>query len=389
MKFRNISNFFWRAIFTVSYTAVVLPFTVNFFRNIATPSLKETLILAIPAIPLVDAHNFMLPIFLACLEFTSIQLACSFWTMKHHINRYLILILFLACQAFAVTSVYYDIRTKDYQTVKKTIDISKTEAVESLKNTVSGLKEQVATVSAELNKIRRDRDNNNIAIDKLLVRMSKERLSMNKEAIRAEMHNRERFREKRERETSELLSGKMELNNEIKKKESEMEAYIRDGNKGLKYKSELEFIVKGIFTYKSGFAAFLTLLFPVSILGVAFILPKNSNVDAGELPTFNLKEHLRNAASLPEDMHFNYVKLLVPSFDAYVSAFKASKTVLNENDALNLHHALIRRIINEVNGLQEEIAASKLEENSKSYLLNELNSILNKKLTTKEEVSHV
>lgn len=386
MQLGKLSNFFWRAVFTVSYTAVVLPFTVNFFKSIASPSSTETLMLMIP---LGDAHNFMLPVFLVCFEFASIQLACSFWTMKQNTNRYLVIGLFLICQMIPAASMYYDIRTKDYQTVKKTIDISKTESVESLRNTVSGLKEQAATVSAELNKIRRDRDSNNIAIDKLLVRMSKESFSTNKEAIRAEMHNRERFREKREREIDTLFNRKRELENDLKKKESELEKYIRDDNKGLKYKSELEFIVKEFFTYKSGFAGFLTLLFPVSILAVAFILPKNSNADAGVLPSFDLKEHLRNAASLPENMHFNYVKLLVPSLDAYLSALKASKKILNENDALNLHTSLIRQIINEVKGLQEQIASSKLEENSKSHMLNELNNLLNQQLTVKEEMSHV
>ncbi|MDI6745029.1 MAG: hypothetical protein QMD07_06590 [Thermodesulfovibrionales bacterium] len=386
MQLVKLNNFFWRAIFAVSYTAVVLPFTVNFFKSIASPS---TLMLAIPAIPLVDAHNFMLPVFLAGLEFASIQLACSFWAMKHHINRYLILIIFLACQAFAVTSVYYDIRIKDFQTMKNTVDIARTESVESLRNTVSGLKEQAATVSAELNKIRRDRDSNDIAIDKWLARMSKEKISVNKEPIRVEIQNKERFREKREREIDDLIKQKRVLDNDLKKKQSELEAYIKDENKGLKYKSELEFIVKEVFTYKGGFAAAFVSLFPISILGVAFILPKNSSADAGVLPSFDLRGHLHNAASLPEDMHFNYVKLLVPSLDAYLSALKASKKILNENDGLNLHTSLIRQIINEVKGLQGQITSSKLEENSKSYMLNELNNLLNQQLTVKEEMSHV
>ena len=382
----NVGAFIWRGIFTLAYTLTVLPFTVNFFKSIASPSSTETLL---TIVPLISAHNFTLPIFLACLEFASVQLASSFWVMKHHINRYLILVLFLVCQAFAVTSVYYDIRTKDYQTVKKTIDISKTEAVDSLRNTVSELKEQAATVSAELNKIRRDRDSNNVAIGQLLARMGKQKLQTDKDAIRDEMLNREKFREKRESEISEVLIHKRELESEINKKGSELEKYIRDDNKGLNYKSELEFIVKEFFTHKSGFAGFLSALLPVSILGVAFILPKNVRADAGDLPSFNLKEHLHNAASLPEDMHRTYVRVMVPCLDAYITALKASKAVLNENDALNLHNALIRQTINEVNGLQKEIAASKLEESSKSYLLTELNNLLNQQLTAKEEMSHV
>lgn len=92
MSKNNISAFVWRAIFAVAYVGVVLPFTTSFFKNIATPPQSPMHLFSI--IPLADANNFMLPIFLAALEFASIQLACSFWAMKHHINRYLILIIF-------------------------------------------------------------------------------------------------------------------------------------------------------------------------------------------------------------------------------------------------------------------------------------------------------
>lgn len=382
----KISSFIWRAVFTIAYTLVVLPFTVNFFKNIATPSSSEALM---SIIPIIDAHNFMLPIFLAALEFSSISLAVHFWLRSHGRNRVLILVLFMACQSYAVTSVYYDVRTKDYHAERNAHESSKVEIIDSLKSRIGGLKEQISTLSTELNGIRKERDSNSSAIRQLLLYINREKNLSSKEAMRSEVQNREKLRERREREITDLFEKKKSLEDDLKKKEGELELYIQAQNNGMKHRSELEYIVKEFFTYKSGFVGFISFLFPISILAVAFVLPKNTRADAGELPLFNLKEHLHNAASLPDDMHLNYVRLLVPSLDAYLSALKASKKILNENDALNLHTSLIRQIINEVKGLQGQIASSKLEENSKSYMLNELNNLLNQQLTAKEEMSHV
>jgi outer membrane murein-binding lipoprotein Lpp len=382
MPKKNISAFIWRAVFTVSYTAVVLPFTVNFFKSIASPSSTETLMLMIPVI---DAHNFMLPVLLAGLEFAAIGLACALWKKAASTKKVVILILFLSCQTIPMLSLYYDVRGKDYEMEKKSYDNRKKELMDSLSNRVRALNGQISALSKNITDIKKERHDTNKSINQLLLI----RKELPRDAVadmKAEIQERKKLRERDEEKVADLFKQKKSLEADIKKWEDQLQAAQ---SQTMKYGTQLEYIVRELLNHKSVFAGFIAFLFPVTLLSVAFILPKKTSADAEMLPSFNLQEHLRNAASLPEDMHFNYARLLVPSCDAYISAFKASKTILNENDALNFHHALIRRIINEVKGLQEEIASSKLEENSKSYLLNELNTILNKKLTVKEEMSYV
>ena len=385
MNFRNINYFFWRAVFAVSYTAVVLPFTVNFFKSIATPSAGETLMLAIPAIPLVDAHNFMLPVFLAGLEFAAIGLACALWKKAASTKKVVILILFLGCQTIPMLSLYYDVRGRDYQMEKKTFDENRKEKVDAVETRIKSLVAQISTLSKEMKDMRKERHDADGSINQLL-HVSKDMPRFLGEDVRAEMRERRNLRGRDEGKINELLNQKKAIESDIKKSEDELQAAQ---TQRMKYGTQIEYIVHDLLSHKSAFAGFIAFLFPLTLLAVAFILPKNSNADAGVLSSFDLKEHLRNAASLPENMHFNYVKLLVPSLDAYLSALKASKKILNENDALNLHTSLIRQIINEVKELQGQIASSKLEENSKSYLLNELNNLLNQQLTAKEEMSHV
>lgn len=378
MHKKNISAFVWRAIFTLAYTLTVLPFTVNFFKSIASPSSTETLMLIFP---LVDAHNFTLPIFLACLEFASIGLACSLWKKAQSINKVFILLLFLGCQLFPMVSLYYDVRGKDYQAEKKTFDENRKEKVDAVETRIKNLVAQISTLSNEMKDTRKERHDADGSITQLL-HVSKDMPRFLGEDVRAEMRERRSLRGRDEGNINELLKQKKTIDSDIKKSEDALQAVQ---SQTMKHGTQLEYIVRELFSYKSAFAGFISFLFPLTILSVAFVLPKNSRADSEVLHSFNLEQHLRNAASLPEDMHFNYTKLLVPSLDAYLSALKASKKILNENDALNLHASLIRQIINEVKGLQGQITSSKLEENSKSYMLNELNNLLNQQLTVKEE----
>ncbi|MDP3112504.1 MAG: hypothetical protein Q8M71_10425 [Thermodesulfovibrionales bacterium] len=379
---KNISAFVWRAIFTLAYTLTVLPFTVNFFKSIASPSSQETLMLIFP---LADTHNFALPILLSALEFAAVGLACSLWQKAVSTKKVVILILFLGCQTIPMLSLYYDVRGKDYQAEKKTFDENRKEKVDAVETRIKSLVAQISTLSNEMKDMRKERHDSDGSINQLL-HVSKDMSRFLGEDVRAEMRERRNLRGRDEGKINELLQQKKGIESDLKKSEDELQAAQ---TQRMKYGTQIEYIAHDLLSHKSAFAGFISFLFPLTILSVAFVLPKNSRADSEVLHSFNLEQHLRNAASLPEDMHFNYVKLLVPSLDAYLSALKASKKILNENDALNLHASLIRQIINEVKGLQEQIASSKLEENSKSYMLNELNTLLNQQLTVKEEMNHV
>ena len=92
---KNVGAFIWRMSFSLVYTAVTLPFMVNFFRSIANPSVEETLL---GIIPLVQIHRLMLPLFLMSLEFAAIGLACSVWQKAASTKRWSYCSFFLAAK---------------------------------------------------------------------------------------------------------------------------------------------------------------------------------------------------------------------------------------------------------------------------------------------------
>lgn len=105
-----------RFLFTIAYTLVILPFTVGFFKDIASPSSNTKLF---QFLSLAKVHEFFLPLFLGALEFASIVLAISFWEWQgKQAKRILILVLFILCQSYAVFSVFYDIRGNEFKEIE-------------------------------------------------------------------------------------------------------------------------------------------------------------------------------------------------------------------------------------------------------------------------------
>jgi len=99
-----------RVAFAITYTFVVLPFTVDLFDDLVSPS-SDIMLFNIEHLSLTKIHKFFLPVYLCALEFASIKLAISFWEHQHKLTRHiLILTLFFLCQSYAMFSTFYDIR---------------------------------------------------------------------------------------------------------------------------------------------------------------------------------------------------------------------------------------------------------------------------------------
>ena len=375
---KNVGAFIWRMSFSLVYTAVTLPFMVNFFRSIANPSVEETLL---GIIPLVQIHRLMLPLFLMSLEFAAIGLACSVWQKAASTKKVVILLLFLGCQTLPMLSLYCDARGKDYEMEKKSHDNSKKELMDSLSNRLNGLNGQISELSKNLTDMKKERHDSNKSINQLFI-IRKESPRNAVADMKAEIQERKKLRESDEEKAADLLKQKKSLEADLKKWGDELQAAQ---SQTMRYGTQLEYIVREAVSYKSAVAGIIVFVFPLTILSVAFVLTKGSNADAGVLPAFDLQEHLRNAASLPEDMHLTYAKMLTPSVSAYMMALQASKSLANEGLALHLQNDAFRQIIDEAGAITREIQLSKLDENSKNYLINEINRVITKNLFYKEE----
>ena len=373
MSKNNVGAFIWRTIFAVAYVSVVLPFTASFFRNIATPPQSPMYLFSI--IPLTDANNFMLPVFLACLEFASIGLAISLWKKKEGTNKLFILLLFLACQTIPMLSLYCDVRGKDYQMEKKANDNSKKELMNSLSNRINGLNGQISELSKNLTDMKKERHDSNKSINQLfLIRKESPRNAV--ADMKAEIRERKMLREKDEERGAELFKQKKSLEADIKKWGDELQAAQ---SQTMRYGTQLEYIVRELLSHKSAFAGFISFLFPLTIVAVAFVLPKGSENNYTD-PSFQFHDYLKYGSLLPADLHLTYAKMLTPSVSAYMTALLASKTLANEGLALHLQNDAFRQIIDEAGAITREIQLSKLDENSKNYLISEINKVMTKNL---------
>ena len=63
-----------------------------------------------------------------------------------------------------------------------------------------------------------------------------------------------------------------------------------------------------------------------------------------------------------------------------MTALLASKTLANEGLALHLQNDAFRQIIDEAGAITREIQLSKADENSKNYLISEINKVMTKNL---------
>ena len=190
-----------RFIVTVSYTLVVLPYTVRFFNDLAAISLENEFRL-FGIIPLSKCHEYFLPIFLCALEFASIHLSITFWKKKEKAFEYiLIILLFLFCQSYAMSSVYYDIRNKEFEEInKKNNDyeikhITKIDKYENgtnriitdLKNENKFLKSELSNIGTTLNRKEKEKKTLTQEIDEIsgkIIELSVKNIGVNAEELK-------------------------------------------------------------------------------------------------------------------------------------------------------------------------------------------------------------
>lgn len=373
---RGYSMLVMQILFTIAYTATVLPFTVKFFKHIATPAAAVNDLL-----PLVEAHIIFMPVFLALIEFASIWLVCRAWTENK--DRWIALALFFCCQCLPVTSVYFENRQKDFIDVKTHFEQTKAELCTAIQTRMDGINNQIVAIDKDLTLLKSDRSTNSAAIMKLIMAKRKKLDDTSKEEVKSNVS----FRQQRENEISESAKEKkkqadllaLEVKNLATAKQSK-----------LPYRSEIEFIIATFFTPNSYPSLYFAALFPITLLAVGFFLSRSkSQTTTDAAPHFNLDSHLAKVvATLPSETHSYYAKSLIPPLEAYLSAFKYSRMLVLENDHLHQNHALDCDLAGQVQNLITQVAKSSLEEGAKNHLMASLKEILERNLFPKEVSSH-
>lgn len=333
-----------RLVFTAAYTLVVLPFTVKFFQDIATPSLNDKFLW----FSLSQVYILSLPVFLACLEYVSVQLSCMFWQNKQRLRQILILCVFVLCQSFTMFSTSYDIRNNDFDKVKK----QEVKPIDSQKKNIEALKAQLNVISSRINE-----DQNSLES----LRRKKSTYSRNRsikqlqDSIEADRNSRKKIQELLD--TSNTFIAK-----------------VLGGSYGGEEKSDIfetniDYIVKNIFTTKSFLSAFLVLLFPVSVLGVGFMLA-NEGSGSNDKGHPNLNKELEIGESLPEGAQLSFAKNLEGIILAKMTGLKAEKEWVIESAKFHLENERVLKIAEELSLLRAQVFLSKLDGEAKQHLMN-------------------
>lgn len=385
MSAKSVGISLIRVIFALVYTITILPFTVNFFKSIVNPVTKETLM---NMVPLVKIHDFTLPLFLMSLEFAAVGLACAFWTKRSFIQKTGILLLFICCQLLPVTSLYYDVRGRDFQAEKKVFETNKTNEVNSISDRIKRLKIAINTLSEDIRSLSKQKyENTNSINDMFVYRIQPifegQELSDDITAdIKSEIQKHHISRIRIEKKIEKLLDRKRALETKLAQWEDKL---YQVKNKTMEQQTILEYIIRELFTTKSAFIVFLAGIFPLTILGLAFILPKNQNNRLSNNNTFNLQEHLEYGFSLPVEAHLGYAKMLAPSLWAYLTTHNASNTLANESVILHLQNEVDQQTLAKIEELKKEIQLSKLASEAKKYLVETIEKMALKNLSPEEE----
>lgn len=360
-KNRRFSRSVIVAGFTTAYTLVVLPFTVNFFRAIASVPATGATLFAV--IPLDKAHLFVLPLFLAALEFASIQLARQFWAHTDRTERALVFGLFLTCQSFTVASVYYDVQNGHLKEERKTIAegdraqvntkekqlqelqtllaTKRSQSFREKENQITRVTQRISAIGIELDALRQGDTTLDQGIASLLVADGSSAAS-----TAAEITERRGLRRKREMERTSLLQERAglerdlttletglneevsRLSRELDQLEAEEKRLIANIAQPGKFttrspSSVVEYIVANLATSQSAFAALIAFLFPVTILGMGFVL-RSLGGEADRLQSLNLQPQLTAAAAYCPEGQRVMSRHLLCAISMYITGLRAS-----------------------------------------------------------------
>lgn len=352
-------------IFVVAYTLTLLPFGVEFFRNLAGPVKLSILGLRTSTI-----HAISIPFLLICMDFISFYVACSLWSSLRTRRGIWVssLAVFLICQGYPVASVYLDLRTADYESF-----------LESARK-------------AHIAEVHRSAEEHTIGENMLRLRTvdinrtARLRAQLDAEITRDWRRLQHLQATRGTKEGTEIIAERAELLRTIQAEERSKAEYdkqlIRLGNRtkimqpasrlpsktGTQTPTFFGFIGS---TFKSGrnwLSLFLALLFPVGMLGCAYVVASDRQGVGQGGQAFNLAHELRQGSMLPKSEQSWFAQLLRPAITAHVVATRAGKAMMRENVVLEMETQGEFDLLGEASSLRAQVAKSNLSPEAKTLL---------------------
>jgi len=346
-------------IFATAYSLTVLRYTVAFFETFAGPGSNRRFL----GFSLHHMQDVALLPFLGALEVASVILACMYWRSRGA-TRTRFLCLFLLCQAYPVASFYLDGQRSDYvanqqeaERLAREHETQITRAQQADSADYGRLREQTDALERRRRDLAEDLNARSAELDR-----KRATLKTALETIRGlssmltnsdEVRGRElvgeikvweddvrSLRAEIQTDTEEvrrILGQRSEVDEAIARATKRIDAWRREAmalssrSTGDKPETLLGYLVSQMASAKSLVLAFLSLLFPVIILGVTAALV--SDEATGE-PT--LKQQLDVLASLKPEFQKSCAAMLGVAITSHLQTIRASKTVADRTVAFGL-----------------------------------------------------
>jgi hypothetical protein len=361
-RLRRRINVFQLA-FTIAYTLVVLPFTVQFVSHIAkAPNEPKIFGISIGA-----GYMYFLPVFLGFLEFVSVTLAVAFWRER----KFAILGVFFLCQLYAVTATYFSVRASDYRSLQTQLSAHQQRESILASNDRSDLEQFIerrrasqASLTEQLQSIEAQ-----IARDELryteLTKLDRDSiLAPQVREINSLQAGLESSRDQRDKWRAQLLAVADTTSQPPLRRTVPASPPHRDAG-------EFGFIVKNFATSNSFFALFIALLFPIAVIGAGYVF---SERDGSELRSqnalgFDLTNAIEIGSRLPSQKQQQFARSLQASVAAYFLARRTSQDLAIATSVFHLENEREISAVEESLLMREEIRNSDLDISAKDVLM--------------------
>lgn len=366
----------------------MVTFTFNFFARIAKqPEHSERSL----GNALTYLHTLALPLFLAGLEFITITLACLLWqrveTSKDRSMLLLTVVLFVAAQSFPVLSVYTDVMESEYQTTRKARIEAVSDQIEKIETAnkprwaerAAAIKNELLGIQSQISKV--DKDFNKQVTSHL---NSKRSSNFNlDDATRSKDERLKPYLNRRKELETELKS----FGDETKNLRDQL-TLMQSGGLilgSVSYETAREYTLKNVFTIPSLFAAFVSLLFPITILAFAFVLTNSDEVNNKTwLSGFSLASYLNKASSLPVTQQALFVRIFKSCLAAYLQVVKATNKMGREITSFELENEAFNSLDQQLIQVETTIDESGLTDHSKQSLKSTVKDFLKTEIADNE-----
>lgn len=386
--------FFLKWLFPLIYALTVTPFTVQLFRRFVSSPQVNLNLFNLSFLPLPKVHEFFLPFFILSLELISIQLATVFWSRIDWGQKVMLVLVLAGFQLFPFFSVYFDARITAYDSLKSSQPLVVSAEEENRVN--QDYQTQVSAYNAQLASQQQDY-NQAYAAYQAQDAADQQRigsLQVSIDAINAHINADQYFALNNPGQRAALEGQIADYRSQIAQYQQEqadlqgkvaarkppaqpvappppVKAVPKSQPAPLPYSGDIDFILKTLTQPESLLSLFISLIFPIIVLGAGFVLARAQKGERGhpeeERGSFrlNLERELEIGGRLPGASQSTFVDSLKPIILSYFEALQSSNQLALTNTVTHLENEHGLELVEALALLKRQVFTSKLTKEAK------------------------